>query len=82
MEPYNEEKTIVNESIKNEKPFLWPLTGKFATAYKYWMLVHCIYVCIIVVFRISFENKPNISIVIFDVYMDVVYAIDMFRIFN
>jgi hypothetical protein len=46
------------------------------------MLVHCIYVCIIVVFRISFENKPSLGIVLFDVYMDVAYAIDMFRIFN
>ena len=72
----------MGSKIKNEKPFLWPLTGRFATLYKYWMLVHCLYVCIVVVFRISFEGKPSIGVVLFDVYMDIVYAIDMFRIFN
>jgi hypothetical protein len=82
MEPYEEERTVPGGQIKADKPFLWPLTGRFATGYKYWMLAHSLYVCIIVVFRISFENKPPLRIVIFDFYMDIVYLIDMIRIFN
>ena len=46
------------------------------------MLVHCLYVCIIVVFRISFEQKPKFGVVMGDIYMDIIFAIDMFRIFN
>jgi hypothetical protein len=82
LEPYEEEKAVPGGHVKAHKPFLWPLTGRFATGYKYWMLAHSLYVCIIVVFRISFENKPPIGVVLFDFYMDIVYLIDMFRIFN
>ena len=55
LEPFEEDNKVVGANIKNDKPFFWPLTGRFATMYKYWMLMHCLYVCIIVVFRISFE---------------------------
>ena len=79
LEPFDDNTKVIGAV---DKPFLWPLTGRFATLYKYWMLLHCLYVCIIVVFRISFEQKPKFGVVLGDIYMDVIFAIDMFRIFN
>ena len=61
---------------------MWPQTGKFAVGYKYWMLIHCIIVAVFYVFRISFEGKPDLYVVILEFYIDVVYLIDMVRIFR
>lgn len=46
------------------------------------MLCHCLYYQIFVVSRISFEKKPRLFVVYLDVYMDVVFLIDMIRNFT
>lgn len=79
MEPYDEE----NDKTSNFKqPLMWPLSGRFSNAYKYWMLPHSLFVAVFYVFRISFEGKPSWTVVGMDYYMDVVYLIDMIRIFR
>jgi hypothetical protein len=61
---------------------MWPVNGKFATWYKYWMLVHSLVVAIFYVYRIAFEEKPDFSVVLLEYYLDVVYLVDMIRIFT
>ena len=78
MIPY-EDDNVKDESAQS---WYWPQTGRFSTLYKYWMLIHCLYVLLVVVIRISFEGKPVFSIVVIEFYIDIVWLIEMIRIFN
>jgi len=46
------------------------------------MLAHSTFVAIFWVFRISFEGKPVLAVVMLEFYMDVIFGIDIFRIFT
>lgn len=77
--PYSEE----DERTRFKEPsMMWPQQGKFATYYKYWMLFHSWLVALFYVFRISFEKKPVLGVVILEFYVDIVYLVDMVRIFR
>ena len=68
---------------KQGKFFQWPEDGPgFSTYYTYWMLIHKLYVCFVVVGRIAFEVKPGWDMVLVEFYMDVVWAIDLIRCFT
>ena len=77
LEPYEEDK----EKNKNYVCY-WPKEGRFVKYYKYWMLVNCLSVMIFVIGRIGFEEKPWYYVVVYDCYLDVVFFIDMIRIFT
>jgi hypothetical protein len=46
------------------------------------MLIHCLYVLLHVVIRISFEGKPGFEVVMLEFYIDLVWLVEMIRIFN
>ena len=60
----------------------WPLEGRLAVYYQYWMLVHCTSILAFWVARIAFEEKPWYYVVIYEYYLDGVFFLDMLRIFN
>ena len=78
----------LTHSLHDDEPattscLYWPEEGtRCQTYYSYWMLLHKLYVCFIVVGRISFERKPVIEMVYVEFYMDVVFFIDMIRCFT
>ena len=71
-----------DENVKIEC-LQWPEEGtRCDTYYSYWMLLHKLWVCFIVVGRISFERKPEIEMVYIEFYMDAVFLVDMIRSFT
>ena len=53
----------------------------FNILYKYFMLLHCSFVAIFWVYRISFESKPSYYVVLIEFYLDIVFTVDILRIF-
>ena len=78
LEPYEEDKDQKNKNLT----CYWPIEGQFVKYYKYWMLLNCLSVMIFVVARVGFEEKPWYYVVVYDCYLDVVFFIDMLRIFT
>lgn len=60
----------------------WPQSGRFVLMYKMWMLAHCCEILAFSIARVAFEQKPWIYVVYIEWYMDIVYLIDMIRIFG
>ena len=57
LEAYTDE--LGTGKYKGKKQWTWPITGTFPRYYHYWMLVNCSYYSMLVVPRISFEDKPR-----------------------
>lgn len=47
-----------------------------------WILAHCTFILVFCVARVAFEEKPDIYVVYIEAYFDVVFLIDMIRIFT
>jgi hypothetical protein len=58
----------------------WPQQGKYATLYKYWMMIWSGFLAFTMVFRIGFEKKPSNVIVYSEFFISAIYLVDMFRI--
>jgi hypothetical protein len=80
LEAYTDEQGSGKYKGKNQ--WTWPINGTFPRYYHYWMLVNCLYYTIVVVPRISFEDRPRLSVLYLDMYFVVVYLVDMIRCFT
>ena len=67
---------------RKEKSFYWPLKGKWAHRYKMWMLIHCLFIGVFQAIRVAFEEKPAYYVIFIEIYLDLVFAVDMARIFS
>ena len=45
------------------------------------MLVHQVYIAFMTVARVSFERKPKMPTVIIELYLNIIFLVDMIRIF-
>ena len=69
-------------TLQEDRSYLWPTEGKFAKAYKYFLMCHNCYYLAAIVARTAFENKPQFFVVILDFYLDFIFIIDMVRCFT
>ena len=81
----NPQVKVKTNGEKTNSQILWPSEQeyeKFNKYYRYFMLVCNLYYWIVMVYRLSFEDKPTIGIVYLDFLMSFIYLIDMTRIFT
>lgn len=72
---------ITFESVQPIKWYNWPNSGRVATIYNFWMLLHSVLCALLLVARIAFEDKPNSYSVYFEQAMNFVFIFDFFKQF-
>jgi hypothetical protein len=60
----------------------WPTEGRFDQLYSYWMLICCLYIQLFIIARSAFEDTPNRLVVFIELFLEIVFAVDMFRCFT
>ena len=71
-----------DEVEKNYGRWFCPTSGNKLVYWKYFLLLNMLIVALIIPCRIAFETKPMWYSVWFEYYMDMVFVIDMIRMFN
>ena len=44
--------------------------------------MHCLFIAVFQAIRVAFEEKPAYYVIFIEIYLDVVFALDMVRIFT